>query len=485
MHDSFFTYNLTRPYPFRWFTPVTIIGGIIIAILVSFFNYASTGYELVQQPSSDPNATIVDPSSYGGIHFPSYFTASSRATCASTTLAPNALIFTQNNAIPYTLTSVWRTKDDGSRLNLGSLVYHNNMLQDCNVSRISIDVLGKYTMNQQIRAASPVGLSVDAFVTCSVLIDTPERVQRPTYFEIKGNYKLIGPEVKPFLSRNKTSSTSLWWGESMLYMYWLVTAKAYIDSAEDTEAGKSQTYNAAITLRRKDSTDNGTGEETMSDDFFTTECYVESSFCGTNVTSELADLSKAKEKWHPYPKIWSRVNLLGKAMYFTVLADLGRNDSTVPNMLTHPNLLANLTTNLTSEVQWWSSARAAAKSKNESFAPHWDADDGLAQKTFDSNQTPQPSLGAAPAFMSTNYICQVPRAKAPGTMFFTILVADLVLLQSFWAVFRLVIDTVSQRKDPRLIYCAGCIEKETYTGSMELMGRGGVQLDSRTSLAVW
>lgn len=179
------------------------------------------------------------------------------------------------------------------------------MLQDCNISRISIDVLGKYTMNQQIRAASPVGLSIDAFATCSVLIDTSEPIQRPTYFE------LIGPDVTAFLSRNKTSSASLWWGESMLYMYWLVAAKAYMDSAEDTEAGKSQTYNAAITLERRDPAEHGTAEEAMSDDFFATGCFVEASYCGTNVTSDLGDPAQAKEKWHPYPSIWRPFNLLG------------------------------------------------------------------------------------------------------------------------------------------------------------------------------
>ncbi|KAK8116168.1 hypothetical protein PG984_012670 [Apiospora sp. TS-2023a] len=108
------------------------------------------------------------------------------------------------------------------------------MLQDCNISRISIDVLGKYTMNQQVRAASLVGLSVDAYATCSVLIDTSEPVQRPTYFELSGNYKLIGPDVTAFLSRNKTSAASLWWGESLLYMYWLVTARADAISRGDT-----------------------------------------------------------------------------------------------------------------------------------------------------------------------------------------------------------------------------------------------------------
>lgn len=67
MHDSLFSCDLTRPYPFKWFTPVVFIGGIVIAALISFVNFASTGYELVPAPSNDPNRTIHDPTQYGGI----------------------------------------------------------------------------------------------------------------------------------------------------------------------------------------------------------------------------------------------------------------------------------------------------------------------------------------------------------------------------------------------------------------------------------
>ena len=58
MYQSLFSYNITRSYPFRWLTPVVIIGGIVATILVSFLNVAATGYELYSLSSADPNATL-------------------------------------------------------------------------------------------------------------------------------------------------------------------------------------------------------------------------------------------------------------------------------------------------------------------------------------------------------------------------------------------------------------------------------------------
>lgn len=46
MASSMFDYSISRPYPFRWFTPVVIVGGAIALVLFSFLNLVSTGYYL-------------------------------------------------------------------------------------------------------------------------------------------------------------------------------------------------------------------------------------------------------------------------------------------------------------------------------------------------------------------------------------------------------------------------------------------------------
>ncbi len=54
-HASFFSYNLARPYPYKWFTPATLAGGLVTAAFISVFNVAALGYQL------QADYTISDP----------------------------------------------------------------------------------------------------------------------------------------------------------------------------------------------------------------------------------------------------------------------------------------------------------------------------------------------------------------------------------------------------------------------------------------
>lgn len=57
MHRSWFSYSISKPYPFRWFTPVVLVGGIILAVLLSLINLSANGYYLKPLYTSDPNGT--------------------------------------------------------------------------------------------------------------------------------------------------------------------------------------------------------------------------------------------------------------------------------------------------------------------------------------------------------------------------------------------------------------------------------------------
>jgi hypothetical protein len=46
MHQSIFSYGLSRPIPYEWFTPLVVIGGICALALTSVLNFISTGYYL-------------------------------------------------------------------------------------------------------------------------------------------------------------------------------------------------------------------------------------------------------------------------------------------------------------------------------------------------------------------------------------------------------------------------------------------------------
>lgn len=46
MVASNFEYTITRPYPFRWFTPVVLLGGVILFALFTLLNLVTTGYSM-------------------------------------------------------------------------------------------------------------------------------------------------------------------------------------------------------------------------------------------------------------------------------------------------------------------------------------------------------------------------------------------------------------------------------------------------------
>ena len=152
-------------------------------------------------------------------------------------------------------------------------------------------------------------------------------------------------------------------------------------------------------------------------------------------------------EFDPYPSIWKPVDMLGKAMWFSVLTDLGRNQSAVPNMLLEPTLLVKLTSNYTSEIQAWPTYNDGITQK---------LDPGLAQASFDPNATPLPDLNARQSTLTTHYVCQVPQKKSAGTLFYTVLQADLVYLQNAYMLFVFAVGYLLHRRHPDANYCDGC-----------------------------
>ncbi|KAI1816853.1 hypothetical protein GGS20DRAFT_593728 [Poronia punctata] len=424
MHKSFFSYNITRPYPYKWFTPVVIVGGLVEVALVSFINYGISGYEL--------------------------------ATCASVTFPLNALVYTRNGALPYTLSSVWR-ETNGSRSFLGSLIYYNNNhLLDCNITQVDIETLGKYNARPTLVARAKVNVRLRSYATCAVDIDTAisdlDNSSGRTYFEMIGAYQ---DGETNFLSEDSVSLPSLHWGRSIMHVYWKLLFKAWYDSALAVE---NVDYGGEITLTRPlNQEPNGTAEEVTSENPFHVDCFTEFEFCANHTIPELLTGYGG-----PYPNIWHIVDTLGKAMWFPTMTDLGYNTSITkyPNMLAYPNLLESLTSNFTNAVEAY---------ETDQKTPHPDRSFGLTlgfgnssleRKSFNASTTLDTRLGARPSYLSTNYVCQVPRPKSAGVLVFSILIADLVLLQAIWTIFKFTVDTVAERRHPSRGCCRGCQQPE-------------------------
>lgn len=66
-------------------------------------------------------------------------------------------------------------------------------------------------------------------------------------------------------------------------------------------------------------------------------------------------------------------------------------------------------------------------------------------------------FGTTPSVIATTYIYQVPQLKSAGNLIVAIVVADLVLLQAVWKLYKLVAETIVTRRQPSANYCQGCL----------------------------
>ena len=65
-------------------------------------------------------------------------------------------------------------------------------------------------------------------------------------------------------------------------------------------------------------------------------------------------------------------------------------------------------------------------------------------------------LQATPSTISTNYLCSVSKMKSRGNLFISILLADLVLLNTIWVLYSLIVQRFFVRS-PTANYCEGCL----------------------------
>lgn len=423
-HESFFSHNITRPYPFRWFTPVVLGGGIIVTVLVSFLNVAASGYELVTTSTTDPKGVRS-----GAEWFDSWpkWLASTRASCDPATMPLQTSMYTNKTAFLYTLASV-QGRDEwfaglGKRSGRGALIYDDDTLSWCNVTSLRINIDSNLQTAGQLSQSS-VGAALTMNIEC--LVERPG--ENTTYLDLVTTHELVSQGIGSGLGAVGVGEASFF-GAIMLSTYWKELATKYY--LENVNLDRPF-YKAEVTLERTAGARSMrpvTMEEIVGMDFLSVDsCWLvplnstgfshADEYCNDRTISELAQNGTDDKV---LPSIWQPLSMLGTAMWFAVLADLGRDDHILPNILTHPQEVRNLT-----KVDFI-------------LGPYDDA---------------QPKI--TPSVFSTTYICQVPRLKSTGTLIVSVLVADLVMLQTIWKIFVLAVDHFVASKEEESIYCEGC-----------------------------
>ncbi|KAI4610305.1 hypothetical protein J4E80_008069 [Alternaria sp. BMP 0032] len=423
-HQARFAYPMVRPYPYRWYTPVVVVGGLCLTTLFTYINVAISGFDLVFETTFDPNATIAQRSQNG---WPSWniLTNKIQPKCMPAELSRHDSFFTNQTALSYTLTAVW-TEQDTQVTELPSLTYQNNILENCSIVSIGIQFQALDEATNQIRYAG-WNTAVRTYATCQIsnplgtvffnLTQTYNHVPSPTTLSrMKGR-----SSGREFLTHNKQTRASLWWGESLMSNYWGYTTwfmQQY--RKKKLNADQQPIEKGLVYLMPTESVDDITDIDFFTPNYrFIVARDNGMGFkniwpgSGNENSTTLGDLNGRSV----YPNIWVPVDMLAKAAYSTVLADLGQVET--PNILANETALEYFTANFTTIHEYLSTDR---------FGPE--------RVPFDAQRSTSGPLGVVPSVIRQQYYCQVPQLKSTGDLVLSILIADLVLFQAAWQLFK-------------------------------------------------
>ncbi|MCJ1295250.1 hypothetical protein MMC34_006812 [Xylographa carneopallida] len=445
MYIPQFSYGLSRPYPYKWFPWAVLLGGLVAVALFSVLNFAANGYDLGAQSTTDPNGTEAQTSWTAAPIFALLHRVG--PSCQPQDIPVNTEFYTSKLSRPYTLTNIWRrTAGDAPVAVLPSLAYKNNTLENCSVGLVQVDLESTQRTAMQ-QGYTEWGAKATALATCSVANGA-----EPTSFNLTTSYEFVGPligtgQTDSFLQLDNQSRASLWWGQSLLSWYWLnlVSATAYANNAEQSPYNYPLSQ-ATLTFQSTNISD------LNSLDFFHVGWHFLLSD-GTFILTNSYNLSTAAAS-STWPNIWTPAAAFAKVFYSVILADLGEAHG--GNILDDPALLQsytdfhNLTNNASAVETPWLQA-------------------GPARASYDELAPSLGPLAITPSTIYAQYFCQVPVVKAGGTLFVTILVADLVFVQALWHILHWATTAWLERHDKQANYCPGCLETDMKEASGDMV----------------
>ncbi|KAF5594608.1 uncharacterized protein FSUBG_9374 [Fusarium subglutinans] len=410
MHASYFSYTLSRPYPYVWFTPVVLVGGLIATALIAFLSVATQGYETISMATANPNTTSENRNPFSD--WPSFLTANTKSLCATTTIPIGTEFYTNNTALKYTVTKIWRGDNPKEPDTLpGSLPYLNNPFQSCAVNGITIEFEGIDRSASQI-ALQQWGAKLRASLSCEV--DTSggtTTVNITTTYDVNG---IDNDGSTAFPGRNDTAKASLWWGESLLAWYSIALTNDMHVANEKFFRGENDTdvppiYKGHISFTKRKAVVSSV-QDIKALYFFQVSCFFvpfSNNGVSPNVyycsrekmknTHLIEKLSKAddSDQLMPLPDIWISADNLAKSFFFTILADLGQTDF-------GPNILDNIEL-LTHSTKEYEVIRNRTPIWGDNLRVN--TTEGLAHHAFSPKDSSRKNLGIQPSVISTTFLC--------------------------------------------------------------------------------
>jgi hypothetical protein len=123
-----FSYSVTREYPYKWFTPVAIVGGILLTVLFSAINFYSTAYTMVSKTTTDRESFL---SRRWPRYIPEIFTSKIQPWCEPSVIPAHSYFNTNQSGFTYELYQV-----QGIGLAGAALSYSGDPIGHCEVHAV-------------------------------------------------------------------------------------------------------------------------------------------------------------------------------------------------------------------------------------------------------------------------------------------------------------------------------------------------------------
>ncbi|KAF6803188.1 hypothetical protein CSOJ01_11053 [Colletotrichum sojae] len=452
MHQSWFSYSISKPYPFRWFTPVALVGGLVLAVVVSLFNLSANGYYLKTIYTSDPNGTVAHANALWFRKRPFNWQDDVQAECQPHLLAVGDSFFTSNLGLRYTVRTI-ADKDSRSR---STMSYKNNTLTDCVPTTIELRLR---KVDTAVPPAAPWWMSwtdstMTATLDCVVVTD-----DGPMTVTLVAADTGSGDHTYDYVVDDDSARGGFWWGTRLLNAYWngVMTTAAHMTNLDGS---KRYVVRAGFTY-----TPNPSQKDIRTNTFFSHYWWLANDDSSISNKGEKDGLEKYNSnKWYGSASLTEGLHT-AKILHSLLSLDLG--NCRAPSLLLDDDSLryAILAPD--------DSFRARGALLNGSTAQMFGYDrysmipsperanitnlEGLVylKDAYGALRNLTGPLGCTNATIVTQYICSVPQQKSWGVMFFSILLADLVFLQAAWKILSWTADMFVPRGNPEAMSCQG------------------------------
>ncbi|KAH8892852.1 hypothetical protein GQ53DRAFT_840656 [Thozetella sp. PMI_491] len=436
-----FHYSITRPYPYRWFAWVVLIGGTLLAVLISVFSLASNGYYLDLTYTRNLNETLAEQLWFDRPPFSWVEHITSK--CQAMELQVGTRIFTDKRIREYTISSLRNTDTEVLGLQTPVIMYSNNVLENCTVNFIVMHLYDHMSVEQYYDHGPqiPISLEVKAYLSCG--ISTPNPTTMTMTVDLLSAMKTFkADEGSPIPSENTTvnqSENASGVEAHQAVATFILSVYMIIMASRQNREQPEMTPGIYTFTRNPLSSDVDSPDFFLGDRFTAAEGDRPDFFLGYNYTSDdSTGRFKDIERLNVNFTLPTYLDRLTKVFYSSILADVGQPGSNLINDQDHLLSWAN------------ESMYELAEVNQPAFAAFL----GLVQPWV--NRTTLTSVETEPSTIYTQYQCQVPRMKPMGTLIMSVFLADLVFLQALWKLLQWVTVYHLQRKDPDAMNCARC-----------------------------